>query len=426
MIYFRDLNDDDFKYIESVHQVSKRRGDAQRIIAEHYGITTRGVRKWVKRIKEMNSPDTDQVIIDARKKTITGSRYILTWAQENTPVHREFFKNIEALANEYKAEIAVIAGRYKNNTSKYSWGEEDPSWATEVLPYLTLNRHNVHKYLSILADVKILPTAMMPMTGFEGFESEVSIIIGHPKVQMKIVPTLEGYRKKEIFTTGSCTLKNYRDSRIGKKGEFHHTLGFVVAETDGDEFYMRHVTAKDDGSFMDLNYEVCDGVVNKRNDNIALYSCGDKHFGETDTEMEKAGRKMILKFKPDYVRLDDIFNGHSINPHEDKNPVKKFERFKARETILDYELDMLKDHLVWYNKQDFKIIIPRCNHDIFLDRYISSKDWKRDIPNALTYMQCATVLLEGKAPKGLIPYFINQWYPDIITLTEDESYRVQN
>lgn len=372
----------------------------------------------------MDSPDTDQVIIDARAKNIKKSPiYFFTWAQENTPVHKEFFDYMKQYAEYRGAEIGVIAGRYRHKNSIHTWNSDEPSWATEVLPYLTLKRHGIHKYLSVLADVKILPTAMMPMTGFEGFESEVSIIIGHPKIQLKVVPTLEGYRKKEIYTTGACTLMNYTDSKAGKKGEFHHTLGFVVVETDGDEFYMRHVTAIDDGSFIDLNTSVDSKGITK-GDFVSLYVCGDKHYPEVDSEMEEAGRKMMKIFKPDYVRLDDVFNSHSISHHEKKFPIKLYQRYKKGESILRKELDELKSALSWYNEQDFKVIVTKSNHDVFLDKHIDSGDWKKDIPNALEYIQCAAILLENKAPKGLIPYFINQWYPNIIALSDNESFRV--
>ena len=45
-----------------------------------------------------------------------------------------------------------------------------------------------------------------------------------------------------MLTTGACTVKNYTDSKSGKKGEFHHTLGFVIVEIKDDEtFFIRQV-----------------------------------------------------------------------------------------------------------------------------------------------------------------------------------------
>ncbi len=403
----------------------KTRKEAQEYISSKFDVTHRTVRNWAKLASVESLAKKIEVEEIAKKRELSSSKYyIFSWGQKSTPAHIPFMDNMEAYARYIGAEIGIIAGRYKNPTSIFKDDEDDEWWDSRVEGHLTLNRHKVHKYLSILADIKVVPTASTPMSGFEGFESEVSIIIGHPRVQMKVVPTLEGYRKKEIFTTGSCTVKNYTDSKSGKKGEFHHTLGFVIVEIDGDEFYMRHVTACDDGSFIDLHNRVCNSEVMVDTDCISVYACGDKHFGETDMNMEMHGRNMILRLNPDYVRLDDIFNGHSVNPHEGNDPVQRFKRFRDGETILDNELEMLKFNLSWYNDQKFKVIIPRCNHDIFLDRHIASQDWKKDIPNALSYMKCATVLLEELAPKGLIPYYINKWYPSMITLHNDESFRI--
>ncbi len=420
---FSALTNSDKDYVIGIYNTESSKLSAQSIIAEKYGTTTRTIRNWAKRLGLSGTQEADEVMLTAESREIKGNRYMFTWGQISTPVHKEFFKYMKDYADHIDAKIGVIAGRYNNSKSKYRRENNEEWWDEDIVNFLTLNRHNVHKYVSILADVETPPTASMPMTGFEGFESEVSIVIGHPRVQMKVVPTLEGYRKKEIFTTGACTVPNYIKKKVGKKAEFHHTLGFVVIETDGDEFYMRHVTANEDGSFIDLDTRVDhEGIT--QGDNVELYACGDKHFGETDPEMELAGRAMILKLKPDYVRLDDIFNGHSVNPHEDKDPIQKYQRHLAGELSLKMELFKLRTELQWYDRKNFRVVIPRCNHDIFLDRYIAGQDWKKDIPNALSYMESATLLLRGLAPKGLIPYYIGEWYPDMITLSDNQSFRV--
>lgn len=413
--------EDKIEAVKDAYNKYPSRLEAQLALAEQYNVTPRTVRNWAALTNEVKDSDVEEKL---KKKELSSKPvYFFTWGQISTPAHKELIENMEAYSKFWDAEIGVIAGRYSNPTSIFKDSSDDDFWDPRIEKYLTLNRHNVHKYLSILADVKVLPTANTPMTGFEGFESEVSIILGHPRVQMKVVPTLEGYRKKEIFTTGACTVRNYTDSKAGKKGEFHHTLGFVIVELDGDEFYMRHVTACDDGSFMDLDFSISEGKVSKM-EGIELYACGDKHFGEEDPVMEHTGREMIKRLKPKYVRLDDIFNGHSVNPHEGKDPIKKYERHVNGELSIKFELEVLKESLRWYNDQDFEVVIPRCNHDIFLDRYVASQDWKKDIQNAREYMEFAGILMDGKAPKGLIPYHIKLWYPEMNTLTVDESFRV--
>jgi len=108
-----------------------------------------------------------------------------------------------------------------------------------------------------LKQIGLQPTAVNPMSGFEGLTGHQSCIIGHPKVQLKSLPVLEGYHIKVMMTTGACTVANYSDTKAGKKGEFHHVLGFAFVEIrDNDIFYMRQITATDDGSFINLNHKV--------------------------------------------------------------------------------------------------------------------------------------------------------------------------
>ena len=423
------MTPEEIAYFVKVYKKTPTKLEAQERLAEHFGITTRSVRSRAKKLG-LNTmkvaDDFDSTVSDARRKEVEGDRVFVLWAQESSPAHKPFFKNVLAYAEEKNATVCVIMGRYKNPNSIYTVQDKDVWWDDILKPYLSLNRHNISKHVSVLSDVKVLPTATRPMNGFEGFENEVSIIIGHPRMQMKTVATLEDYRMKEIWTTGACTLENYTDSRAGKKGEFHHTLGFAVVEVDhdNDETYIRQVTAKDDGSFIDVAFSVDKEVVTESYDLTELYHCGDSHFGEQDDEIVDLGKKLIMKLKPNYVRLDDTFNGHSVTHWEKKLPIVLYERFLAGESLLKNEFETLKKGLEWYANGDFTLVLPKCNHDVFLDRYIDTQDWKRDIPNSVEYMECATLLLKGTAPKGLIPYYVSQWYPSVITLDGRKSFRV--
>jgi hypothetical protein len=198
---------------------------------------------------------------DKKKK-----RFIITWAQNNTPVHETFISNIEAYAKFLNADIHVIAGRYKNPTSVFT-DQKNDNWSGRVSEYLDANRHEVHKHMWIMSDVKIQPTAIDPMTGLQGMSGINSCVFGSPKVHMETIPVLEGNLPKMMLSTGACTVKNYTDSKAGKKGEFHHALGFVLVEIkDKDTFFARQVTATDDGDFNDLYhniaYDPIDEVVN--------------------------------------------------------------------------------------------------------------------------------------------------------------------
>jgi hypothetical protein len=427
------MTPEEIAYFKKVYKDSPSKKKAQEILAERFNLGVRQIRYRAQdlglNVMKSKSPVFNKVMSDARTKDVEGNRVFILAAQESTPVHKKFIKYVEQYASHVGAEIIVMALDYKNKDSIHGSRNEDIWWDESIQPYLSLNRHNLTPHVSVLADVRVRPTAVKPMNGFEGFEGETSLILGHPRMQMKTVATLEGYRMKEIWTTGACTVPNYTLSRAGKKGEFHHTLGFAVVEYDekGKESYIRQVTAEDNGSFCDLDNRVDKNGISKI-DGIELYHCGDSHFGEEDEQMVQAGLGMIDLLNPKHIRLDDVFNGHSITHWEKKLPITLYQRFLKGESLVKNEFVILKKGLQRYVDLGKLIIIPKCNHDVFLDRYIDTQDWKKDIPNALEYMKFTTLLLEGLAPKGLIPYYIDQWFGTdaVTTLDGKTSMRVLN
>jgi len=172
------------------------------------------------------------------KQLIPSKTYIITAALNSTPIHKPFWDNLLAYARFKNAEIHVIASRYQNPTSVFSESRADV-WCAEVLPYLDANRHNLFDGIQLMSDVKIQPTAVTPLSGLNGLSASESCIFGHPRVHMQFMPVPKGHKPKIMLTTGACTLPNYTDSKTGKKGDFHHTYGFVIV-TEGD---MHYVTA---------------------------------------------------------------------------------------------------------------------------------------------------------------------------------------
>jgi len=436
---FKDLSEKDIEYIKYSYL---NRGDVSwekmaHILGEKFSVTERTIRKWVStklNLKEKPEVESEQFLIAKEKKyDKTKKRFIITYAQNATKVHTKFFENIKAYAEFINADIHVIAGRYKNPTSVWSDKQEtDEWWDNSVLPYLDANRHDIHKYVSILSDVKIQPTAVNPMTGMQGLSGINSCIFGSPKVQMEMIPVLEGNKPKMMLTTGSVTLKNYTDSKAGKKGEFHHTFGFAIVEIkDNDTFFIRQVTANDrTGAFTDLIYHVNDAEVNKI-DKIEGIVLGDIHCGVHDENVIKQTKKFISKYNPKHIVLHDIFDGNSINHHEMKDPFIQYNKEVNNKNNLENELTTMLKFLE--NFQDYKnVVIVRSNHDDFLDRWLKNEDWKKQptYKNSLLYMDLSSKLLKQYSGdlakvKGIIPELINEKFPNYITLGRNSSYRIK-
>jgi hypothetical protein len=427
---FNDLEEIDKEYIGKTYLDKDIKWRVRMIsLTDKFGVTQRTIERWVSRMgltsKQAEEPEQFK-IAQAREHNKKAKRFIITWAQNNTQVHEDFLRNIEAYAEFINADIHVIAGRYKNPTSVWTNAQTiEERWHESVVKYLDANRHDIHKRVSIMSDVKIQPTAVNPMTGLEGMSGINSCVFGSPKTQLEMIPVLEGHEPKMMVTTGACTMKNYTDSKSGKKGEFHHMLGFVIVEIkDEDAFFMRQVTATDCGSFTDLFYRVQDGEVERTN-KITAIVLGDLHYGHHDHEVLERTLDFMNRMNPDHVVLHDVFDGKSISHHEEKDPFIQYQKEIEGTNSLKKEIDDLLKGLSDF--EEYNTVIVRSNHDDFVDRWLKNTDWRKTVTpkNSLEYMQFSAAILKGEAPQGVIPWVIKKRYPHFITLGRSDSYIVK-
>jgi hypothetical protein len=412
--------------------------DRMKLLMDLFGKSERTVRKWCSErlnFKEKQEVESEQYIL-AKQRVADKDKniFFITWAQNNTPIHKKFFANMQAYADFHDADIHVIAGRYKNPTSVFTTEQaSDEFWDSELLPYLDAGRHDLHKYMSIMSDVKIQPTATNPMSGLSGMSGLNSCIFGAPKVQMEMIPVLQNEKPKMMLTTGAVTKMNYTDSKAGKKGEFHHTFGFVILEIkDNNVFYVRQVTANDKtGAFSDICYTVNNGEVTKT-DSLSAIVLGDLHCGHHDEAVVEKTHEFLTKIKADNVILHDVFDGNSISHHEMNDPFVQYGKEIAGTNDLKKEIDMMMVELAKFANYK-NVVIVRSNHDDFLDRWLKNGDWKKQptFKNSRLYMQLSDLLLEQYATdpysvKGVIPALINKDYPQFKTLGRNESYKVKN
>lgn len=404
-------------------------------LIEMFGVSERTTRKWCVKLGFKEKPDVEpEQYSQARLKLFdkTKRRFIITWAQNNTPVHPGLLLNIEAYAKHIDASIHAILGRYKNPTSIFE--EEDKEfWAEEILQYADANRHDIHKYLSVMSDIKIHPTAVNPMSSMEGLSGVNSCIFGAPKVQMETTPVIEGCKPKIMATTGSITLANYTDSKSGKKGEFHHTLGFAIVEIADDEtVIIRNVTADDEtGDFTDLFFKVSGGKVSNTK-SIEAIVLGDLHYGHHDQAVIDTTVNFLHNVSPKNIVLHDVFDGNSISHHEMKNPFIQYGKEVHGTNDLGREINIMMEGLSVFESFE-KVVIVRSNHDDFLDRWLQNEDWKKQptFKNSPLYMKYSALLLDQYGStkgdvKGVIPALINERFPNFVTLGRNSTFQVKN
>lgn len=365
-----------------------------------------------------------------RRYDFTKKRFIITWAQIDTPLHITFWNNLLAYAEHINAGIHVVAGRYKNPNSLESSNAQSNKernknwWSPEVRPYLDANRQQIHKYLSILSDVKIQPTAVKPLSSIEGFTGLESCIVGHPKVHMRSLPILDGYPNKLMWTTGACTLENYTDTKAGKRGHFNHQIGFAVVEIDDSVggFHVRQVQAVDaDGSFMDLIYDVKDGKVSLNTKEFPAMVLGDIHLGSENVPYLELSLNIARKFKVKDVVLHDLVDGHSVNHHEQNNGFIMLRREIDGSDNLADELAYMDEFLA--SHRDLRLNVVMANHNHFIDRWLVGTDWRKSA-NKQMYWALGSIVAQGLAPKGIIPYLIEDVHTHAKAYGYNDSLRI--
>src|SRR5690554_1263721 len=429
----RNMRKYDYPLIKRIAKASKEINVTK--IAEKYCEAqaieySESVRKHINRIiidlnlkSSLKNLESSNVYKEAQTKKVRKSKnYILTYAQANTPIYKEVWEGIKKYAKETKAEIIVIPGTYQNPQSPHP--EYSTGWHPELVPYMFANEHKLNNYLTIISDANVLPTAQRPLSGFEGITGEESSIVGHPRQHKEVVPTLPTSRDKIMATTGSITIPNYRKARVGKKAEFNHVSGVLVGEIfDKEDFVMRHVSAKKDGTFQDLFYVVDKKGVRKNGTWEALI-LGDLHLGHHDKDMLNETFRLARKSGVKDIVLHDIFDGRSINHHEQKDFVRQVINERNGVT-LQRELDEMVAWLEENKNKQWRFVNIPSNHNDWLDKWVRLGNGRSDVKNAVLYNEFQKVLFDEGDPNRLVTYHIDQNSKGVLSLGRNDSFKVK-
>lgn len=390
--------------------------------------------------KPGKTPVPDQPI--ALSVNDSSSRYVITYAQNATPVHEGFLTSLQTYCDQNDATLLVIPGRYKNPTSIFSDKMEHDEWWDESLhPYLFAGRLVLNDNLAIFGDISIQPTATRPLTGFEVFVGKPSAVFGHPKLQLQTVATAQRRYPRLLTTTGACTMPNYTDSKAGKKGHAHHVIGACVIERgDGGLFHMRQIIALDDGSFIDLDREY-DGVMSRQAPRALALVCGDIHVDQSDEAVLGAtlfGEDSIASMlRPEKIVLHDVLSFSTRNHHEINNFRSRYERANGDKP--DSVREEVKRAVEFIDSIPAfaEAVVIASNHDEAFDRWLNTAEPKQDPVNAKFFHETWTGVLKFQDTTGeWIPAFellystmprdagLDYDIPTVKFVRRDESYKV--
>ena len=355
-----------------------------------------------------------------KQKAPKSKKYVITYAQNATPVHAEFLRALEAYCKHNNAVLLVIPGRYKNPTSVWSKRMQSDEWWDDALhPYLFNGRMMLGEHVGVFGDISIQPTAVRPLTGFEVFVGKYSGVFGHPRLQLKTVPTAHRKYPRILTTTGACTIAtNYTKSKAGKKGAAHHVLGAAVVEEADGKFHLRQLNALDDGSFIDIDTEYTPGIdPTTGEDTVSITPaapaealvCGDIHDAfrvqKTLDATIYAPDSILNTTKAQRLVTHDVLHfdtrlHHNIHDFQDRySRLVRGDRCDLVQEEVASAVDFLDSPPDWV-----EVVNIASNHDEAFDKWLKSADIKLDPKNARFFHTIWAKWLEHKDETG-------EWVP---------------
>lgn len=342
--------------------------------------------------KAMPEPSfVGSAIASERNRQITeGTKFLVTYAQNETAVHKEFFQSLQRYADLIGAQLVVLKGHY--NTSAFSGQCKGDAeiYAEEIRPYLV----DADQFLGyfqgvyLAAGTNILPTTTYPANaGGALIGNSEAIILGHTKQQAKTLPVMKGQSAKWVYTTGSITVRNYVQSAAGAKAEKDHAYGALLVEAcpESLQWQVRQLRANElDGSFYDLNLHVTPTAVLEA-DPFSMV-LGDIHAEKLDQNFWKDTLDFIDAYKPKKLVLHDILDFSSRNHH--RRDSGHFLASTIGQTVED-DLAVVSNTLVQLRDvvDSGDLIVVYSNHDDALIRWLDCNkyDPRKDPINAVTY-----------------------------------------
>lgn len=311
-------------------------------------------------------------------------RFIFTSAQDNTAVDAPFWKNLLAYADHIGAVVKVAGFTYTTRD------RSDVTYAAEVQPYLTNRQIDVGGKLLFCSEINNAPTSAHPLSGFETYTRDKWGVFPHPRVELRSIATMFHAPAKQIMTTGAVTRPHYINRKAGIKAEFHHVIGALLVELDGDgDVFCRHLIASDNGSFYDLDVFVDGGRVTK-SPGVEAITWGDIHAEQIDpvvrTSCWGAGG-VVDALRPAYQFFHDAQDFTARNHHSIRDPYHLFKAHCANAEDVSKGLDRVAAFLDEAYRAGAESVVVESNHDLMLRRWLKEADYRFDPVNAVFFLE---------------------------------------
>ena len=399
------------KHAGNISAIAKEMGLVRSTVREH--IQKMGIKKPIAGGKQRAAE-----VKQSLPKAGSIKRYILTSAQNNTFVHKEFWENVLTMAEYYGAQILVGTFSYNQNQfgelavkrGKKNPFERELWYDPAIVPFINDEKIELAPGLLWCGNMNLLPTLDNPISGFETYGGSSSVIFPHAKIEMRSIATMPDMPVKMIYTTGAITLLNYLQKGLGIKAEHHHRYAFLLVEVDSSgNWWVRQVAARKNGrTIQDLNVLVENGEVKSKQAHVDAITWGDLHATISQPEVVASSLTMLDALHPKYQFIHDIMEGASTNRHLQgkTEPFKRFHTWLRGLHRVDEELKQTRAVVEKYLRPWCETVVPDSNHDrSWLRSWLENYDYRYDPANAELFLRLQNFayaeIRSGKLPKNI-------------------------
>ena len=329
-------------------------------------------------------------------------KYILTCAQNNTNINKNYWSNLLLYAA--KLEAKILVSRFSYNKTAYGKkavkagkgptveDKQELWYAEEISPYVFDERAQLAPDLLFCGELNISPSAVNPLSGLNEYAGAASTIFPHATIAMESVATLDKPAKL-IYTTGTVTLLNYIQKKAGNKAEFHHSFGALIVEVNSDgNWWVRQLIADKQGTFSDITKYGSIKVHHQKLTTGKVTACvwGDIHTQQAEETIQQSvfGTGGVLDtLKPDYQFAHDILDFRPRNHHSRNDHHARYQYFIERKESVYEEVKEVVDCLQLMNRDFCQTVVVDSNHDNALQRWLKEADYRTDPINAEFFLQ---------------------------------------
>lgn len=212
-----------------------------------------------------------------------------------------------------------------------------------------------------------------------------TVIVGSPKIRMKVYADEEEKAHKILTSTGAVTHPYYASTERGQVAKLDHQYGAIILEIESNQkYHMRQLNADASGVFYDLGYRY-DGDKKPVFERLEAIVLGDWHESYNPQEVINATEKMIKQLQPKKIFIHDLFDGDAISYFHEEDVGYKAKETAEGKNLLTKALKACWERLVWFRQicpEDTQIYVVKSNHDERLWDYVRKGKYSKDYPNS--------------------------------------------